>query len=195
MAKRLVTNIKKSVAGVDLMLKRVEDGFVGRYRDVVWLTFCRILENTPQFSGRAVANWQIGVGAPDKTFDPSLGEPELALLHSHGDSRGAHHKGDKQWIEEAKRRNAPKIPTITRRTKVYFTNMTKGDNDHRRSSVYYLESLQDPEYWMVKLRNWNKPYETAAESLVISMMEHRMLKTKEGIVGGDGWRAYVSDTL
>jgi hypothetical protein len=145
--------------GVELTMKRVREAPVDAFREIVWLTFCRILEQTPQWSGKAVANWNIGVGAPDFSYDPDVGEKlgryDLALQ-----------RGDNEWIEYAKFRNAPKIREIRRDLKVFICNGVEGDTDNGRSSELYLDSLQDPKYWAVKLRQVNQPYETAHESVI-----------------------------
>lgn len=197
-----VKNLPAVLNGIDLEMRRINDAFVNRYRDVIWLTFCRILDNTPQYSGLAVANWRIGVGAPDTTFDRYLGDPSLQNLSkkkwSHPKvAERAYHKGSQEWIEQAKRREAHKIPLVKRHTKVFITNNVQGDRDGGATGEYgnfYLEALQDPAYWRVKLRGYNRPYETAHESFMLTMGVYKMSRSTKQIRGGDGWKRYIGDT-
>lgn len=145
--------------GIELFMRRVREAPINAFREIVWVTFCRILEETPQFSGKAVANWNIGVGAPDFSYDPHVGDK--VGLHDL-----AHQRGDNEWIEYAKFRNAPKVKQISRDLKVFICNGVEGDDDNGRSTELYLDSLQDPGYWAVKLRSINQPYETAHEAII-----------------------------
>lgn len=198
-----IKNPEKVIRGIDAEIHRIRDVHMAHWRDIVWVTFCRILENSPQFTGKAVANWRIGVGSPDHTFDPTLGDHEYVLLFRGNEFKGrgkkrrvaTHVKGDQKWIEVAKRINAPKMLEITathaRYAHVYFSNMTKGDNDGGKSSVFYMTSLQKPGYWMKKLRGFNKPYEVAAESVAAVRMLYPASKGMERIPGGNEWTKYV----
>lgn len=167
--------------GIDLWIKRVEDMYVQAYRDLVWKVFCRILNQTPQFTGKAVANWNIGVGAPNYEYDDTLGDP-IEPTMSAKILDPAHRKKDLKWINVAKARNRPKMAMIKRDTRVYINNGVRGDNDKGRSSELYLDSLQDPAYWAVKLRAYNQPYETAQESMMF-------LSEQVGRVHGQSFRA------
>lgn len=147
--------------GVELVIRRAEAAFVEAYRDTVWIMFLEILNNTPQFTGRAVANWNIGLDTPNHTQYPELGDaPNKA--HFLG---GALKRGDGHWIEVAKSRNAPEIPKIKRSTRVYFTNSVQGDTDGGKAGEFYMDALQDSTYWIQKLRAVNRPYETAAQTI------------------------------
>lgn len=147
--------------GIEAMIRHVRTAPIKVYRQRVWDTFVRILEATPQWSGAAVANWNLSVGAPDFTFDPNVGDKVQDL------TAGARERGARKWIDYAIARNEPKLQQITTRNhKVFFTNAVTGDTDGGRSSELYLQSLQDPSYWMQKLRSVNKPYETAHESII-----------------------------
>lgn len=166
MAKPFFRNPEVFNLGVDIQLKRVESTLVAVYREIVWDIFVRILNQTPQFTGRAVANWNIGVGAPDYDYDDTLGDTVQPISFGSPGRVAANERGDRKWIERAKVRNRPKMPLIQRSTKVFINNGIVGDDDDGRSSEMYLESLQDPGYWAVKLRYTNKPYETAQESVI-----------------------------
>jgi hypothetical protein len=165
----LVKNLTEFDLGIDLFMKKVEDAPVQQFRQLVWMVFCEILEQTPQWSGKAVANWNIGVGSPDYSWDDTLGEPDVGTTALHNEPL---EKGNQEWIEVAKFRNADKIKLIKRREKVYITNSVFGDDDHGRSSNFYLASLQDPGYWQQKLREVNKPYEIATETMIRVITEY-----------------------
>lgn len=169
--------------GIDLFMKKVEAAPVIVFREFVWKVFCEILEQTPQWSGKAVANWNIGVGAPDFSWDDGVGE-KVDLW-----ATNVLERGNREWIEYAKFRNAGKIHEIRRREKVFITNAVMGDDDNGRAgSEMYLDALQDPAYWTQKLRAVNKPYEVATETMIRVVRDF-----KRGIglsvthVGGDSF--------
>ena len=56
--------------------------------------------------------------------------------------------------------------------RVYFSNMAHGDNDGGKSSVYYMKTMQDINYWQAKLRAVNQPYETAQETIMYVQREN-----------------------
>lgn len=179
MGRSLVRNPEVFNNGVDIRIRGVNVAYDQVYRDTVWRVFTRILNQTPQFTGRAVANWNIGVGAPDYDFDPGLGDD---IEMSGAQYPIAHWRGDRKWIERAKARNRPKMARITRGMRVYINNGVMGDDDGGKSSELYMEALQESGYWLDKLRMVNKPYETAQES-VIFMAE------REGRLRGIGLKA------
>jgi len=173
--------------GIDLWVKRSEEMFIADFRDLVWAIFCRILERTPQYSGKAVANWNIGVGAPDDSeANANYGSPAIvkrdAIRIQHIYS--PHQTGSPQWIEVAKARNKPRLALIKRGTRVYFSNNVYGDDDDGNSDEYYLGSLQEASYWMEKLRTVNKPYEIAAETVLFALAEQGRLPGRRFRAGG-----------
>ncbi len=172
--------------GIDLWVKRSEEMFIADFRDLVWAVFCRILVQTPQYTGKAVANWNIGVGAPDESFQDNLGDPREAEQDYRGDWHPVptQERGDSEWIEVAMARNKPKLALIKRNTRVYFSNNVVGDNDDGKSDVLYLSSLQDAGYWQEKLREVNKPYEIAAESVLFALAEQGRLPGRRFRAGG-----------
>lgn len=176
--------------GVDLWLKRVESVYVDEYRSIVWSVFLRILRQTPQFTGKAVANWNIGVGQPDYSFDSSYGDDPLRI---EGDTSSVapNRRGDSKWIGVAMRRNKPKLPTIQRQTRVYFSNGTMGDDSDKQGTNLYLEALQNPAYWSIKLRSVNKPYETAQESIIAMSERLGRLKGLSFRPGGTNFQDYA----
>lgn len=148
--------------GYNAVVRRTKDWAhtMPEYRQFVWGVFCRILGETPQWSGKAVANWNLSVGGPDLDWDPNVGD-KVDIWGS------AHQRGDAKWIEYAKARNLPRIREINSKNhRVWITNMVEGDDDHGKSSTNYILSLQSDDYWDKKLRWQNKPYETADESIL-----------------------------
>lgn len=167
-------NVFQVNQGVDLWFRRVEDMVVAQYRKFIWEIFKRIVRETPQYSGKAVANWNLGVGAPDYDFNDSYGDEPVMSYLTKGTHRwysgleAPHQKGDQKWIRVALNRNRPKLMQIERRTKVFINNGVEGDNDGgATASNLYLQELQDGSYWAKKLREVNKPYEIAQESVII----------------------------
>lgn len=158
--------------GIDLWLKRADETLIAHFRDIVWKIYLRILLKTPQYTGNAVANWNIGVGAPDYSFGDFGDEAETEVVQGKDGTWSPralprHQQGSDKWREFAKRRNKPKLALIKRDTRVFFNNSAHGDTDDGRSTELYLESLQDPAYWAQKLRVVNQPYEIAIESIMV----------------------------
>ena len=156
---------------IDKVFAKAEGVALEQYRKAVWAVFVELVYTTPQFSGRAAANWNIGVDAPDFTVDYSLGEQPDIVDNKKND--GAHiasspkRVGDNKWASEALERNKYKLRQIKSKSKVYISNGVKGDVDegNGRSSPYYLADLQDPTYWARRLREVNQPYETVSQVL------------------------------
>ncbi len=164
-AQMLVRNKAQTLNQLGLVIDRLRDTRIDLYRKVVWQVFCHIVRNTPQYSGHAVANWTIGVGAPSDFYDPSLGRPDSmrkAIRAGVGDP--LHKDGDGYWARVARTREKPKLDLIRRDSTVYISNHSIGDTDNGASSKNYLSDLQSPGYWQDKLREANKPYITVAES-------------------------------
>lgn len=161
----LIRNPARVNDGIELFIKRVGDMYVKHYREVAWAVFVEVLRQTPQYTGRAVANWKLTVGSPDYDFDPDLGDKIVSIAGDQGiDS--AYYRGHPKWIEYAMNANLFKVAQIKRDSKVYITNGVQGDDDRGRANPLYLEALQDPSYWGVKLRAVNQPYETAQETII-----------------------------
>lgn len=172
----MVANLQEALGAIDLNFRKVRQTPAHQYRAFIWSVFTRILENTPQSTGRAVANWNIGINSPDLEFDPDVGD-EVSVSGGFSSYRS---KGDKTWIEYAKERNIAKVwgpgggprkgfvaGGLTGRDIVYITNMVEGDDDEGNGGVNYLLDLQDPAYAARRLRVQNQPYETAQESIII----------------------------
>lgn len=162
----------QDMAAIDEIIRRTREALVDEYRFVVWEIFCRILEQTPQFTGRAVAHWDIQVDGDTSYFrDDSIGkvvnmvDPQRRKNGQFVKRQVAQHKGNPEFIEIAKRRNEPKLKLIHRGSVVRFTNNVQGDTDNGTKSTFYLRELQEPTYWKAKLRAVNQPYETVQESI------------------------------
>ncbi|VTU32264.1 hypothetical protein H4CHR_02977 [Variovorax sp. PBS-H4] len=171
----MVRNRAKVQRDIALAIERAQDAPVRIYRRVVWKIFKRIVLETPQFSGRAVANWNLGINSPDMSFDPNLGDwPDIApgkKPHSEPGRKDSalHQRGDPEWANVALRRGREVLDRVRRGDKVYITNATRGDTFVRggkASSEAYLADLQNPAFH-TRLRAVNRPYETAMESAAL----------------------------
>lgn len=167
-------NFRKDIAGVNEMITRTREAWVDEYRGVVWEIFCRILEQTPQFTGRAVAHWDIMVDGAGTPFQNDNVGKFVNMLNPTRRKNGrftkravAQHKGNPEFIEIAKARNWPKLQQIHRGSVVQFVNAVEGDTDMGASSTNYMKDLQSESYWLKKLRSVNKPYEVVAESIAL----------------------------
>lgn len=170
----LIKNQAQIRASLGAILQRREDWCVAVYRRWIWALFLRILETTPQFSGKAVANWNIGIDRPNFRVYESGEELEWGSFGGDRKERGrlasgwrnTHQMGDMTWIQVAINRNQSKVFSIDikRTSKVYISNGVTGDNDGGKlNTELYLEALQNSDYWTVKLREDNRPYETVAQ--------------------------------
>lgn len=215
----MVKNLSSLERGINVMMRRVEEAYVAEYRQFVWAVFVRLLYETPQYSGTAVASWNIvlsdGVG-PEAgptgyKSDVEHGMSRLEALNiirntgadvsvsELAESPNAREKGDLRAIDYARRRNAKKIPLIKRRTRVFFVNTARGDNNAKvdkdkglPDQTFYLQALQEPGYWVAKLREVNKPYETIDETM--TLMQARLFKAQRNqgsSFGYGGWERWV----
>lgn len=215
----MVKNLSSLERGIDVMMRRVEESYVAEYRQFVWAIFVRLLYETPQYSGTAVASWNIvlsdsvgpGAGPTGYKSDTLPGRSRLEALSLYRStdtdksvteltvSPNAREKGDLRAIDYARRRNAKKIPLIKRRTRVFFVNTARGDNNAKidkdknlPEQFFYLQALQEPGYWVAKLREVNKPYETIDETM--TLMQARLFKAARnegGKFGYGGWERWV----
>lgn len=161
------------------LIRRARETLVAQYRDVAKEIFWRILHNTPQFTGRAVAHWQVGIDAPDNSFqDDSIGKV-VNLLNGRHKKDGTFYKQDQAlkmghptYIQVAWQRNLPKFDLIKRGSKVFFTNAVMGDTDNGESSEFYMQDLQDAGYAAKKLRpGVNTPYKNVADTILGYQLE------------------------
>lgn len=176
-----VKGVKETISKLDAWVDQAEGVAVATYRKAIWEVFLEILEETPQMSGRAVANWRLGVGSPDTYHDDTLGDAPEMTTYKSGQGmylkQAYHRKGDRKWIQHAIDENIMKagvkrkygIPSnaIKLGDRVFISNNVQGDNDNgKTSSENYLTELQDPGYWVDKLRAVNQPYVTVAAVLL-----------------------------
>lgn len=180
------------------LIRRANETLVAEYRDVAREIFWRILHNTPQFTGRAVAHWQVGIDAPDNSFqDENIGKVVNLLTGRHKKDGTfykqdqALKKGDPKYIQVAWQRNLPKFAQIKRGSKVYFTNAVMGDTDNGDSSEFYMQDLQETGYAVKKLRSLNQPYKNVYDTIVGYQLELAIVpgKIKRGAFTFQGSRA------
>jgi len=162
MAKVVMTEKAKAQAlrSIDVMVGAHQATAKGVYHEIVATLFWRILKETPQFSGNAVAHWTIGINAPAPApvvNVPKVGRKRLRRLAG---EIVPLQRGNSYWINQAWARESPKIPKIGRKDKVYISNYVLGE-----SGELYMELLQNPSYWSKRLRAVNKPYEVVQDSV------------------------------
>lgn len=171
--------------GIQGWLKQTESLFTQDYRNLVWEVFNRIVNNTPQWSGLAVANWNLSIGAPDLRMH--VAEVDEVLPYG-----PQHAKGDSEWINVALDRALPVAESIRYRDKVFISNGTVGDSlvwgDTTRSGTMsgfpYLQAMQVPGPWQDSLRAANRPFESVAESVFIVTAGLQMATGAKTRVGG-----------
>lgn len=201
-----ISNMPEVETSIELSFQKVRQMTAQQYRYFVWAVFLRILDNTPQSTGRAVANWNIGVNSPDLSADLSLGDAELFQNKVYTFDGGKpvsqlRQQGDSRWVEVAKRRAQPRVwgpgggprlgfkrGGLTYRDKVFITNSVEGDDDEGNEGVPYLADLQDPSFAVKRLRAANQPYENAQESVIV--VASRMLGRGFSLpkVSGGSWQ-------
>jgi len=184
----LVKNLPQIQGGIDLWIKRVDETWLAEYKDLVRSILGRLVRQTPQWTGNAAANWNVGVGSPDDSYTVFYDESDIAGDDG-DDLSSTRHKGHSTAVSRALRRNEARIASIRRGDKVFFTNAAQGDDDMGRAgTTYYLEALQNPTYWAAKLRAVNKPYETVQESLIFAYERWGRKTGRASLgVGGESW--------
>lgn len=168
----MLSNHAQAANGLEVWVKQMEKVAVSTYRERCAGLLKELLYSTPQFSGKAVANWKMGIGAPDMSWDDRQGEKFDILDRK--DGTGAYvsfghirQMGDKKWIDQAWDDAKLRFRQIKLGDVVFFSNNVHGDTDGGKSDTNYLASLQSQSYWSDKLRLVNMPYQTAAETLLI----------------------------
>jgi len=115
------------------------------YRGFVTATFHRVLTETPQWSGNAVANWNVSLNSPDWTVNYTLKEaaaPDRSarrlLQHKWDTPYGpAVSKGDPRGIMMSVRRAKDKLVSVTIHDRVHICNAA--ENLKHESYIQYLE--------------------------------------------------------
>jgi len=186
----MISSLRQNLGDIEFAMDKTRFLTADAFRNYVWQVFLRILQNTPQSSGRAVANWNISANTPDFTVYSQGGKIEYV-----GDSgrfkRLESHRsqGFPEFIEVAKRRNKVKLygvgggprlgfkrGGITYNDRAFISNGVEGTSDDGSNIESYLSDLQNPGYAAKRLRAVNLPYENAQESVIV-------VSTKTGRVG------------
>lgn len=155
---------RKAEENLRLSIVRLQNQRTDLYRKYVWAMFQRVVENTPQYSGLAAANWEIGIGEPSSFYYSGAGAfPEDDWRNA--DPSQIRHKGHRAAVLDAYRRNINKIVQIKPKTRVYITN-----------NAPHLKPLQ--ENWMNVLRAVNRPYEIVEQSAAIIAHEFSVGKRR-----------------
>ena len=197
----MISSLRQNLGDIEFAMDKTRFLTADAFRNYVWQVFLRILQNTPQSSGRAVANWNISANSPDFTVYSQGGKIEYVSgdnfdkMHSTQGARGfgrleSHRsQGFPEFIEVAKRRNKVKLygvgggprlgfkrGGITYNDRVFISNGVEGTSDDGANIESYLSDLQNPGYAARRLRAVNLPYENAQESVIV-------VSTKTGRVG------------
>ena len=166
MARATVKNLDQVTKGLQQFVGKAQETTLRRYRSAVWAVFTRILDTTPQFTGKAVANWNIGVDSPDLSVELDVGD-----LDETWGMGVARQRGDRGWVEYAMAKNKPRLALIMSHSRVFISNSVTGDLTRKDkalggNSPSYLADLQSSSYWVNKLRDENRPYETVSEVMI-----------------------------
>ena len=153
--------------GIDMWFDDVRAAATLKFRELVWDLFVTVVRETPQWSGKAVANWNISIGSVGSRYDGSLGDDNEVGRTSFYDndkfySHAPHSKGVSKWIDVALNANRPTVGAIKLTDKVFIYNLTTGDDGDS-----YLAGFQTNVDWPTKLREVNRPYETVQQSVQI----------------------------
>jgi hypothetical protein len=128
------------------------------YRGFVTATFHRLLTETPQWSGNAAANWNVGINGSDFSVNYTLKEaaaPDRSARrlreHKWDSPYGpAVSKGDERGIMMSVRRNAMKLSLVDVKHNTHLCNAAQ--NLKHESYIQYLE--ENPDNF---LRSVNQP--------------------------------------
>lgn len=161
------SDLKAFNNGVEVWLKHVRAASTDHFKEMVWDLFKTVIRETPQWSGKAVANWNISVGSVGLEYDDSLGDDDevvqtSAFHNNHYRSVAAHEKGDRKWATVALNRNRPTLRALKLNDQVFIYNHTTGDDNFS-----YLEGFQSSPDWPTRLREVNRPYETVQQSVMV----------------------------
>ncbi len=174
---------------IDLWVRRKEAMLVQEYRRLVWTTLYELVRTTPQWSGHAAANWNLGLDHPDnEVHDHSFEHLEYGALLGDEPPKQVGDQGAWRAVEQRYGGlHGQFMRGIQRRTKVYFSNGVYGDDkwgDDRH--VLYLARYQNPS-WHARLREVNQPYETAQEVVNRINRTWKYLSSSTGASAGVGF--------
>lgn len=190
-----VRNQSEISAQLDLWMRKAENMSSAQFQEFCWEVFKRILRESPQYSGKGVANWNLSLKDPDYTIHETEGDAEGTNVVQMANGRyravsvPVHQRGDERWMRSARARARPVKEAIHYRSKVFIANGSLG-NDEKGNPQRYMVDLQDGAYWEQHLRAVNQPYETAKESILAVAMEFMNRRNNPSFparIGGDDW--------
>ncbi len=137
----------KFLAGIDKWIKDTQEEISYVYQGYVERAFNSLLMETPQWTGNAVTNWRVGIGAVNNTFDDFLLRDEERTFHSDApqhqivEIEPKYKKGHPKAIMMAKSINRTAILKIKLENNelpdVYLSNTSKSLSG--KSYIQYLE--------------------------------------------------------
>ena len=99
------------------------------YRGFVTIAYISVVENTPQWTGHATAQWNIGINSVDNISASGLYaalnmriSEEIRSKRASGFASPAKKKGDPEAVNEAKKRQATKVKQIDLDDIVFISN-------------------------------------------------------------------------
>lgn len=153
---------------LDSWLVKAEKVTTNAFKEVVNDVFDRILMNTPQYSGAAVANWNVSIGTPNLSYDTNLGDK---IPSGEG---GRFAKGDTTWMSVPDSFATQVFGKITYADSVYISNGVRGDDaiwsdskpPTNYSFPYLAEEYNKGSSYYQALRSVNLPIETLEETAI-----------------------------
>lgn len=153
-------NAARFASGLQAWMENVEDLVEGVYRGMAVRCFKYVLQETPQWSGNAAANWNFSIGTVDVSFDPEIFvSGPTADLGAPTDRLGfieMRRKGDQVPINYALARNQGQDKLVRLELPIFISNSV----DHGEGPyAWALELNQHPDGGQAFLREINRPGE------------------------------------
>lgn len=179
------SNLQQFNTGIDLWLKRVRNMTEELYQEMIWDLFKTVVRETPQWSGKAVANWNLSIGSPNmewELYGDANAQERGGLTYGldgklrHNEAAAPHQKGDRKWATFALNRNRPILKSVKVNDRVFISNGVMGNQAFEDAQDFaYLEAFQTPGKWQDRLRQANLPFQSVQESVMIvtSRWTHR----------------------
>lgn len=123
-----VGNLDKVNNDLDLWVKLIETKVKQRAISITISALSWLTLQSPQYSGDFVANWKVGVGKPDSTFQPGALGSSLASKYVPGFD--VKRRGDREGIDIAILNASVPIGSIAFGSKVYITNNAVHDDPY-----------------------------------------------------------------
>lgn len=136
---RYKTNAGSFAKQIDAEIAAMGEMLDGVARGIAVTAYGVVLEETPQWSGNAAANWNFSLGSPDESVDHTFKHDleHSTAPHALRYSMEAKSKGDPEAIQYAVQKNAGKESNVSFGSPVYITN--NATNLSGESYIHMLE--------------------------------------------------------